>query len=103
MKKTLIVVMAFIMVMFAMNSCVKEYTITVGTNNAEWGTVTGSGTYAANSQVQISATPADGCSFVKWDDENTDNPRTITVTGDKTYKAIFSNTPNGGQGGNVLL
>jgi hypothetical protein len=101
MKKTLIIVMACIMGMFAMNSCVKEYTIKVGTNNAEWGSATGSGTYIANSEITISAIPAAGYYFIKWDDENTDNPRTITVTGDKTYTAIFSNTPNGGgQGGN---
>ena len=60
MKKNLIIVMAFIMGMFVMNSCVKEYTITVGTNNAEWGTATGSGTYIANSEIQISAIPASG-------------------------------------------
>ena len=83
-----------------MNSCVKEYTITVTSNNSDWGTATGSGTYIANSSIQISAIPASGYYFIKWDDENTDNPRTITVTGDKTYTAIFSNTPGGGgQGG----
>jgi len=100
MRKTLIIAMTFLMGMLALNSCVKEYTITVGTNNPEWGTATGSGTYVANSEVQISAIPASGYYFIKWDDGNTDNPRTILVTGDKTYQAIFSNDPNGGgQGG----
>ena len=32
--------------------------------------------------------PAEGYKFVKWSDGNTDNPRSCTVTGDKTYIAI---------------
>lgn len=100
MKRLLIIATTFLLGILAMNSCVKEYTITVTSNNNDWGTATGSGTYIANSSIQISAIPAAGYYFIKWDDENTDNPRTITVTGDKTYQAIFSNTPGGGgQGG----
>lgn len=100
MKRLLIIATTFLLGILAMNSCIKEYTITVGTNNAEWGSVTGSGTYVANSEVVISAIPASGYYFIKWDDGNTDNPRTILVTGDKAYQAIFSNNPNGGgQGG----
>lgn len=65
---------------------IKKYTITVvGTN----GTVTGSGTYNHNSNVTLSATPDDCFRFVKWSDDNTSNPRTVTVTGDATYTAIF--------------
>lgn len=41
-------------------------------------------------QVQISATPATGWHFVKWDDENTDNPRTLTPSADAHYVAIFA-------------
>ena len=100
MKRLLIIATAFLIGILAMNSCVKEYTITVTSNNTEWGTATGSGTYLANSEIQIVAIPASGYYFIKWEDENTDNPRTIVVNGDKTYKAIFSNNPNGGgQGG----
>lgn len=100
MKRLLIIATAFLIGILAMNSCVKEYTITVTSNNTEWGTATGSGTYLANSEIQIVAIPASGYYFIKWEDENTDNPRTIIVNGDKTYQAIFSNNPNGGgQGG----
>lgn len=103
MKRLLIIATTFLLGILAMNSCIKEYTITVGTNNAEWGSVTGSGTYVANSEVVISAIPASGYYFIKWDDGNTDNPRTILVTGDKAYQAIFSNNPNGGgQGGTAV-
>ena len=100
MKRLLVIATAFLLGILAMNSCVKEYTITVTSNNSDWGTATGSGTYVANSEIAITAIPAAGYYFIKWDDGNTDNPRTIVVTSDKTYQAIFSNNPNGGgQGG----
>lgn len=38
----------------------------------------------------ISATPLDGYQFDKWDDNNTDNPRRVVVTGDyQYYIALF--------------
>ena len=40
--------------------------------------------------VTITASPAEGYEFVRWEDGNTDNPRTIThIRADQTYKAIF--------------
>ena len=41
-------------------------------------------------QVQISATPATGWHFVKWNDENTENPRIITPSADAQYVATFA-------------
>ena len=82
----------------ALAGCTKEYTITVQSNNLDWGTVTGSGTYADGSTVQISAIPASGYYFISWQDGDRSNPRTITVTGNATYIATFSNDPNGGGG-----
>ena len=63
------------------------YTITA--KNRGMGTVSGGGTYLYNTTATLTATPEDGCVFKQWDDGNTDNPRTITVTGNKTYTAIF--------------
>lgn len=69
----------------------EQYTITVLSNNPDWGTVSGGGTFDAGSTRQITATPTEGnYYFVKWDDENTDNPRTIVVNADATYTAIFA-------------
>jgi hypothetical protein len=65
------------------------YHITITTNNTAMGTVTGSGDYAKNSTVIITATPNTGYQFVQWDDGNTQNPRTITVTQDISFTAIF--------------
>ncbi len=77
----------------------KQYTITVNANNAEWGTVSGGGTYAENATATLTATAKEGYKFVGWQDGNTDNPRTITVTQDASYTATFekssSPTPEG--------
>lgn len=70
-----------------------QYTITVNVNDQAMGTVTGGGTYAANTTVTLTATANEGYQFVKWQDGNTDNPRTITVTKNETYTAIFEAIP----------
>lgn len=85
--------------MFFFASCVKEYTITVQSNNDAYGTVTGSGTYAAGTQVALVALPAQGYYFNGWNDGNADNPRTITVNASATYIATFSDQPGTGGGG----
>ena len=40
-------------------------------------------------QAQIEATANSGYQFLKWSDDNTDNPRTLTPTHDITLVAIF--------------
>ena len=67
-----------------------EYTITTGVNSPGAGTVSGGGTYPAGATVTLTATPNTGYSFIGWDDSNTDNPRSITVTGDEVYIANFA-------------
>ena len=62
------------------------YTITV---EAENGTVEGAGTYVEGTSVTLTATPAEGYHFVKWSNESTTNPLTITVTEDIELQAIF--------------
>ena len=65
------------------------YTITVNSANTEMGTVSGGGSYAAGSQVSISATAKPGYRFAHWNDGNTQTPRTINVTNNATYTAYF--------------
>ena len=71
---------------------IPQYTITVTANDPSLGNVTGSGTYPEGTTIEISAMPNEGAYFVGWDDGNTDNPRSITVTEDKEFKAIFKET-----------
>ena len=54
------------------------------------GTVEGGGTKDYGSMVELKAKPAEGHSFVGWDDGNTDNPRNVQVVGDAVYTALFS-------------
>ncbi len=67
-----------------------QYTITVLANDPDLGTVTGSGTYPEGTTIDISATPNTGAFFTGWDDGNTDNPRSVTVTQNMTFTAIFT-------------
>ncbi|MBQ1652214.1 MAG: T9SS type A sorting domain-containing protein, partial [Bacteroidales bacterium] len=69
--------------------CGASYTITVVSANPNRGTVDGGGTYPVGTVVTISATANEGYEFSSWNDDNTDNPRTITVTSDATYIASF--------------
>ena len=59
------------------------------TNNGLWGTVTGSGLYEPYSDVSFEATPAENCLFLGWSDSILDNPRTITITQDTAFRALF--------------
>ena len=61
----------------------------IGTSNVTLYTAAGGGTYDYGTNHQITATPNECYRFVQWSDGNTENPRTITVTGDATYTAEF--------------
>ena len=67
-----------------------SYTLTVESEDEAKGTATGGGTYNYGETASISATPAEHYEFAQWSDGNTENPRTVTVTGDTTYTAQFS-------------
>ena len=66
-----------------------KYTITIYSDTPGWGEIDGAGTYSSGSKVTISASPNDGYSFVGWSDRVTSSHRTITVSGDATFVAIF--------------
>lgn len=74
---------------FSAGSTPQTYTITAESANTSMGTVTGGGTYNAGTTVQLIATAYQGYEFVNWQDGNTSNPRTITVTENATYTAYF--------------
>ncbi len=66
-----------------------QYTITVQSDDPSQGTVSGGGQYGYGDQVTITATPNPGYAFDRWNDNNTNATRTITVTGNATYTAYF--------------
>jgi hypothetical protein len=75
------------------------FVLTVKSNDPAMGTaaVTQENTCTENDAV-IEATANKGYRFVRWDDGDTDNPRTVTVTKDITYTAMFEEDSEGGTG-----
>ncbi|MBQ5779187.1 MAG: leucine-rich repeat protein [Paludibacteraceae bacterium] len=69
---------------------IDEHNVTANANNENYGTVTGEGVYEYGTSITLTATPNDHYHFVKWNDNNTQNPRTVQVTQDSTITAIFA-------------
>ena len=65
------------------------YSLTLGSNNPEWGSVRGGGEYAYGTEVEITATANDGYRFVQWSDGVTENPRVVVVVEDIELTAEF--------------
>ncbi len=62
-------------------------TITVTVNDATMG----SATYTLDGNTAVlTATANEGYSFLTWSDGNTENPRTVTITSDTAFMAIFT-------------
>lgn len=58
-------------------------------NDSLRGTVMGGGDYLVGTNVMLTAIPAEGFSFVCWNDGETLNPRIVTLTSDSLFKAFF--------------
>ena len=65
------------------------YTIEVKSDNIDYGTVSGGGSYEEGTIITITASAKEGYEFVRWNDESIGNPRQVTVTKDATYTADF--------------
>jgi hypothetical protein len=63
--------------------------LTAIANNADWGVIEGGGYYDNGDEATLTATANSGYRFVKWSDDVTDNPRTVVITQDSTFTAIF--------------
>lgn len=66
------------------------YSINAASNSSVMGSVSGGGSYTYLHNMSLTATPAFGYHFVQWNDQITDNPRTITVTRDSAFTAQFA-------------
>ncbi len=65
------------------------FTLTVTANDPTMGSVMGSGEYGYDTEVTITAQPFAGFGFRGWSDGDTNRERTIVVTEDASYQAIF--------------
>ncbi|MBR6132727.1 MAG: leucine-rich repeat domain-containing protein, partial [Bacteroidales bacterium] len=60
----------------------KRYYVVVSTNTPDWGSAVATKQPTCDDNTAtIEATPEEGYRFVKWDDNNTDNPRQIAYNG----------------------
>ena len=71
----------------------ETYTVTVSVNDPTMGTATVNGNASASvtsgTEVTLTATSNEGYRFVRWNDNNTNAVRTITVTSDMSFTATF--------------
>lgn len=76
------------------NYIVKQYNVSVTSNNTAYGTVTGSGVYGCGSTAVLTATPKTGYKFVGWYENNNETAATTTysfvVTSSRTIVAKFA-------------
>lgn len=75
---------------FTANFLARTYTITVNADPSNGGTVTGGGSYHYGEIATLRATPNSGFTFVGWNDGSTELTHNVTVTGNATYTATFS-------------
>ena len=61
-------------------------------DNDDQGRVTGTGLYNPGEQILVYALPHSGNRFLRWNDNNTDNPRTLLLTQDTLLVAFFQST-----------
>ncbi len=67
-----------------------QYYLGLAVDNVEHGTVTGNGNYNYLADCTVTATPAYGYHFTMWSDSVTANPRTVTLTQDTSFTALFA-------------
>ena len=65
------------------------YLIEARSNDTLMGVVSGGGYYSPNSQATLTATANAGYHFTYWNDGETSPTRTVTVTGNAVYMALF--------------
>ena len=72
-----------------------SHILSITATPANFGTVSGAGTYAAGSIVQLTANPETGAVFTGWSGDATgaDNPLSVTMDAAKSITATFSQDP----------
>ncbi len=66
-----------------------QVSLTVFSNNENYGAVSGGGTYDAGAMVTVTATPYAGHSFVVWSDGVKINPRSLMLNTSTKIEALF--------------
>lgn len=66
-----------------------NFNLHVSSADNTMGVGAGNGTFPEGCRVEISAIPIEGYRFARWNDGNTNNPRTVVVNSDSSFVAIF--------------
>ncbi|KWW29497.1 MAG: Ig-like domain-containing surface protein [bacterium P3] len=74
---------------FETDAVMTSYTVTVVSADPEMGTVSAGGEVEEGESFTFRAIANYGYHFVQWSDGDTANPRTVTVTADAAYMALF--------------
>ena len=74
-------------VFFAGRISENGYNVEVSVNDKTFGSVA---VESDCSTATLTATASEGYVFLSWNDENTDNPRTVALTSDTSFTAIFA-------------
>ena len=82
------------------------YLLTLAANDDSMGTVSGGGSYAPDTEVELKAEPKAGYTFVKWSDGDTNANRTYVTTSEATtltaeFKAEGGGNPDEGGMGEI--
>ena len=88
-RKILIFLLAITVILVGFTACVNDKFAVNVVCDEEQGTTKGTGSYKTGETVEVSAEPKDGYIFDKWSDNETSQKRTITVSQDVTYTALF--------------
>lgn len=71
-----------------------KFKITVKSSDPQRGTVTEGGAFDSLTIITIKAMPKEGYEFASWNDGNKENPRTIKVTANQRFVAMFKEKPS---------
>lgn len=66
------------------------YTVDVQVNNEQWGMATGAGVYEYGTVAEMAAAASPGYVFVRWNDDDAENPRSVVVVSDTSFVAEFA-------------
>ena len=69
---------------------IDTHQVATATNNELYGSVDGAGFFPYGSTVTLTPNPENGYYFVYWNNSDTANPNTFTVTGDTLLSALFA-------------
>lgn len=72
------------------NDTITYYPLTVLSADTTMGLVAGSGQFPLHTPVQLGAVPLPGYHFVRWSDNSTDNPKTVTVEPGAVFTGYFA-------------